>query len=256
MELINKETNDSISDSKDWSQEIESVRGSVRYNYDDCEIIEALELQKKILNGVKKMNRIGFEVIHNLYVFIESKFYLNLGWDNFKEWIISWGGAPSTFYRYLAIYRLFTVENKIPVSEYESVDITKLNSMMPLAKYAKDIEDIKTLIIDADEFELSDCHLHVREEIERHQRIDTSPPDLLVNKNEHNSNKNIAADGLEIGGIYRLIKLTEDEEKDQALELKSKISLRSFREMEIYCEDNELHFLKIVAREEKDNPIN
>lgn len=247
MNFNNKETNTSLIEARDWSEEINRIRNnSFGGNYNDNEILMALELEDKIIRGARKMFKICFEVIEDLYVFIDERHYKTLGHTNFKNWILSWGGAASTFNRYLSMYRIFTCKYGIPRSEYEQVDVTKLHAMMPLAKYAKNVEDIKQLIIDADEMRLSDCHDFVKEEIEKIEGIKvalTKPSDSGLEPDHTISIDDI---GLDVGGVYRLVKLTDEEEKVQDLENRPKLSSSAFETLRIYCFDDEPSILEIV----------
>lgn len=249
MDSNNKEGNTGLIEDRDWTEEINQIKNnSFGCDYDEDEILMALELEDKIINGVRKMYKICFEVIEDLYVFIDERHYKILGHTNFKNWIMSWGGAASTFNRYLSMYRTFTCKYGIPRSEYEQIDVTKLQAMMPLAKYAENVKDIKQLIVDADEMRLSDCHLFVKEEIEKIERIKVVPPN--PSENEQEPDRTISTDdvGLDIEGLYRLVKLTEEEENTQELDNRHKLSTSAFKMLNIYCYDDEPSILEIVRQ--------
>ena len=131
------------------------------------------------------------------------------------------------------MYRLFTVENKIPITEYEYVDVTKLNAMMPLAKYADNVDEIKKLIVEADEMVLSDCREIVREELRKRQII-SSDPSAPAEKSFD-----------DIEGGYKLVKLTDEEERNVDIKSMNKLKNSLIKKAILYYSDGELQYLQV-----------
>lgn len=230
---------------EDWSNEIESLQPWTLGNYDDGEIIEALRKQKEIIDEIKMMTRIGFDVIEKMSFFIEAKLYRRIGFENFKDWIKSFGGAPSTFYRYLAMYRYFTLKMEIPKSEYDFIDTTKLMTILPLTKYQLSVEKIKETIVEADELTLPDLKQVVNEKISLLEGIEpiTSEPDVIQETTIMDLWSN--GEGLEISGTYKLVKMDEKDREGIKFNEIPKISAFHIKKVVVYYLNDQLKYLSI-----------
>lgn len=130
--------------------------GSTLTNYTEDEVKVAQKEAGEIIKAMKTVGISMFIVIHLTYEFEQSEKYKTIGFDTVNEWIESEGYSPSTFMKYMALYRSLTIKHGISVDDYSSLDVGKVVSLKILSDHGADKEELVSSIIDVKELTTPD----------------------------------------------------------------------------------------------------
>lgn len=100
------------------------------------------EVEEAMLAGAEVV-RLSREVGKSVYKFViaaiefrDCGLYRWLGLNSFNEWCAAEGFAPASISRYIKMYEAMTIQNKIPLEEYESLDLARTNGFLKIISAA------------------------------------------------------------------------------------------------------------------------
>jgi hypothetical protein len=152
----------------------------------------------------KKVGVSLFNSIEKLYDFEQGGHYLALKFKNVREWMESEGLVASTFFKYLAIYKSFTINNAIMLDTYRELDLSKILTLKALADNGAERDELIEAIEEADELVIGDLHDITNDKVKR----------LKVGKGvtEEEGEVKDPLEKLE-SGAYKIVPLTKQDHK-------------------------------------------
>ena len=102
--------------------------------YTAKEIKEAQVAAESIRRDLSMVGRVTFGVVSGMYNFGKKEFYARLEFETMDEWIEAIGYAPSTYRKYMSVYKSLTKRLDIPKEAYETLDVGKVVSLQRLAE--------------------------------------------------------------------------------------------------------------------------
>lgn len=174
--------------------------------YTEEEIQEAQRLSESIYRDLCTMGRATFVVIAQMYDFGNARMYKRLNCRTADEWVRTMGFAPSTFKKYMSIYKSLTIRLGIPKEKYETLDVNKVLSLKILAEGAekaglsksKQVKLIIDHIEEAWEMDISDLINSTYEKVKE-----------LTGKNPEDESAD--ASKRPVRSIYKVVLLTKEE---------------------------------------------
>lgn len=106
--------------------------------YTAKEVREAQIAAESIRRDLAMVGRVTFGVVSGMYEFSNKEFYARLTFETMDEWIESIGYAPSTYRKYMAVYKSLTKRLELPKEAYETLDVGKVVSLQRLAEKMDD----------------------------------------------------------------------------------------------------------------------
>lgn len=179
--------------------------GSTLGNYTEEEVKTA---QKKAGICVQSLKQVGsqlFTAMELLYDFEQGRHYRAMRFKNVRQWLESEGFAPTTFFRYLAIYKSFTINNAIMVDTYKELDMKKILALKALADNHAERDELVDAIDQAGDLIMGDLIDITNNKVRR----------LKLGKGVEEEENEIKDPLEELEpGAYRIVKLTKEDHKD------------------------------------------
>lgn len=215
-------------------------------NYTDDEVREAQKDAGEITSTLRKIGDDMFKAIELMYDFEQSRKYKALGFDTANAWLRSEGFAPSTFMKYLALYKTLSIRLGIPVKEYRYLDIGKVVNLKILADAGAERVDIEDSIIQVTELVESDLIISTNDKIRKLKNIEKSDGkgDSKETSKKNDEIKNVL-DDLD-SGAYKIVKVTsKDRNADPRYNMEKMINIKGVSTKWYYNKETE-EFIIVV----------
>lgn len=111
--------------------------------YDLSEIKEAQKCAAEIVGLAAEVGKITYKLIEKIDLFDRQAFYLQLGFENLRDWLAREHYSLAGIDKYLKIYRYFTNNLQIPRSRYETIDLANTQGFYKLVKAEATREDLE-----------------------------------------------------------------------------------------------------------------
>lgn len=185
--------------------------------YTEAEIKEAQIETESLRRDLSMVGRMTYTVAERLSAFSKKEYHYRLGFETMDEFLNSLGYAPSTYNKYLRVYKVLTGELGIPREKYETLDVGKSVEIEHLAtkinRYIDMPKDKKRMAIEAAIQESWD--LSISDVIESNEqkitRLSAGKP--LDGEISEGSKGDIQESPLEYleSGVFKLVRISKEE---------------------------------------------